>query len=196
RGVAAHSSVPEKGVNAIVRMARVIQAFEGYNEELLARTPHPLCGHGRFNPGVIRGGVQVNMVPDYCELEVDRRTLPGEAVEQVYAELHERIARAAASDPDFRYEITEPTWLIAPNDIPVDEPVVKALRAGHVALFGHDPGVQAFVAGSDAPYMGFPTVVCGPGAIEQAHTTNEFVHLEQVVYAAKLYLYATLQLLS
>jgi acetylornithine deacetylase len=196
RGVAAHSSVPEKGVNAIVRMARVIQAFEGYNDELLARTPHPLCGHGRFNPGVIRGGVQVNMVPDYCELEVDRRTLPGESVEQVYAELHERIARAAASDPDFRYEITEPTWLIAPNDISVEEPVVKALRAAHVAVFGRDPGVQAFVAGSDAPYMGFPTVVCGPGSIEQAHTTNEFVRLDQVVDAARIYLYAALRLLS
>ncbi len=196
RGVAAHSSVPEKGVNAIVRMARVIQAFEGYNDELLARTPHPLCGHGRFNPGVIRGGVQVNMVPDYCELEVDRRTLPGESVEQVYAELHERIARAAASDPDFRYEITEPTWLIAPNDISVEEPVVKALRAAHVAVFGRDPGVQAFVAGSDAPYMGFPTVVCGPGSIEQAHTTNEFVRLDQVVDAARIYLYAALRLSS
>lgn len=196
RGVAAHSSVPEKGVNAIVRMARVIQAFEDYQDELLSRAPHPLCGHGRFNPGVIRGGVQVNMVPDTCELEVDRRTLPGETVEQVYAELHARIARAAASDPDFRYEITDPTWLIAPNDISVEEPVVKALRAAHVAVFGHDPGVQAFVAGSDAPYMGFPTVVCGPGSIEQAHTTNEFVHLDQVVHAARLYLFAVLQLLS
>jgi len=91
RGRAAHSSVPEKGVNAIAKMAKVIQAFGDYNQELLGRTPHPLCGHGRFTPGVIRGGVQVNMVPDYCELEVDRRTLPGESRESVYAEFHERI---------------------------------------------------------------------------------------------------------
>ena len=196
RGRAAHSSVPEKGVNAIVRMSKVIRAFEGYNEELLSRTPHPLCGNGRFTPGVIHGGVQVNMVPDTCELEVDRRTLPGETRESVYAEFHERIRRAAAGDPEFVYEITDPTWLIAPNDISPQEPVVRALQAAHRDLFGKDPGVEAFVAGSDAPYMGFPTVICGPGSIAQAHTTCEFVELQEVADAARLYLHAVLQLLG
>lgn len=196
RGRAAHSSVPEKGINAISRMARVINAFDDYNAELLGRPPHPLCGNGRFNPGVIRGGVQVNMVPDYCELEVDRRTLPGETKDQVYAELHARIARAAQGDSDFAYEITEPTWLIPANDISPDEPVVVALRKAHLALWDRDPGVQAFVAGSDAPHYGFPTVVCGPGSIAQAHTTDEWVTLEEVAAAARLYLHVTLQLLS
>lgn len=196
RGRAAHSSVPEKGINAISRMARVINAFEDYNAELLSRPPHPLCGNGRFNPGVIHGGVQVNMVPDYCELEVDRRTLPGETKDQVYSELHARIARAAQGDADFAYEITEPTWLIPANDISPDEPVVVALRRAHLALWGRDPGVQAFVAGSDAPHYGFPTVVCGPGSIAQAHTTDEWVTLTEVAAAARLYLYVALQLLS
>ena len=102
RGRAAHSSVPEKGVNAIAAMARVIQAFEDYNRELLGRPPHPLCGNGRFTPGVIHGGVQVNMVPDRCELEVDRRTLPGETRESVYAELQARIDRAGRGRPRFQ----------------------------------------------------------------------------------------------
>jgi acetylornithine deacetylase len=196
RGRAAHSSVPEKGINAIDKMSKVIRAFGDYNQELLGRTPHPLCGQGRFTPGVIRGGVQVNMVPDCCELEVDRRTLPGESRETVYAEFHARIRTAADGDPDFAYEITEPTWLIAPNDISPGEPVVAALRAAHRELFGRDPGVEAFVAGSDAPYMGFPTVICGPGSIAQAHTTCEFVDLQEVADAAHLYLHAALQLLG
>ena len=196
RGRAAHSSVPEKGINAIDKMAKVIRAFGDYNPELLGRPPHPLCGHGRFTPGVIHGGVQVNMVPDTCQLEVDRRTLPGESRESVYAEFHERIRRAAAGDPDFVYEITEPTWLIAPNDISAKEPVVAALRAAHQGIFGKDPGVEAFVAGSDAPYMGFPTVICGPGSIAQAHTTCEFVDLREVADAVRLYLHAALKLLG
>jgi acetylornithine deacetylase/succinyl-diaminopimelate desuccinylase family protein len=196
RGQAAHSSVPEKGVNAIAHMAKIIQGFEGYNEELLSRPPHPLCGHGRFIPGVIHGGVQVNMVPDYCELEVDRRTLPNETKEKIYQELQGRIRRVVQENPALVYEITEPTWLIAPNDISPQEPVVQALRAAHLAINGNDPGVQAFVAGSDAPYMGFPTVICGPGSIDQAHTTCEFVELKEVVTAAKIYLHVTLQLLS
>jgi len=196
RGRAAHSSVPEKGVNAIVQMSKVIQSFGDYNQELLGRTPHPLCGHGRFTPGVIHGGVQVNMVPDTCELEVDRRTLPGETRESIYAEFHERIRGAAAGDPNFVYEITDPTWLIAPNDISPEEPVVRALRAAHCDLFGKDPGVEAFVAGSDAPYVGFSTVICGPGSIAQAHTTCEFVDLQEVADAARIYLHAALQLLG
>jgi acetylornithine deacetylase/succinyl-diaminopimelate desuccinylase family protein len=196
RGRAAHSSVPEQGINAVERMAHIIQAFEDYNEELLHRAPHALCGHGRFTPGVIRGGVQVNMVPDFCELEVDRRTLPGESKEGVYQEFRDRIEKVKGQFSDLVYEITEPTWLIAPNDISPEEPVVKALRRAHLAVNHRDPGIQAFPAGSDAPYMGFPTVVCGPGSIAQAHTTREFVSLEEVVLAAKLYLYAVLDLLG
>jgi len=196
RGRAAHSSVPEQGINAIERMARIVHAFEDYNGELLHRPPHPLCGHGRFTPGVIRGGVQVNMVPDYCELEVDRRTLPGETKEGVYEEFRSRIEKVGQSFPDLAYEITEPTWLIAPNDISEEEPVVNALRRAHREINGQDPGIQAFPAGSDAPYMGFPTVVCGPGSIAQAHTTCEFVSLEEVVGAARIYLHAVLDLLA
>ncbi len=195
RGRAAHSSVPEKGINAITRMARLISAFDDYPAELLARPAHPLLGTGRFNPGVIKGGVQVNTVPDYCEIEVDRRTLPGETKEQVYAEFHERIGRVANGDPEFAYEITEPTWLIPSNDISAAEPVVVALRAAHAAIWGRDPGVRAFVAGADGPHYGFPSVVCGPGDIAQAHTTNEWVEMAEVVDAARLYLHVALQML-
>jgi acetylornithine deacetylase/succinyl-diaminopimelate desuccinylase-like protein len=52
------------------------------------------------------------------------------------------------------------------------------------------------VAGSDAPYVGFPTVICGPGSIAQAHTTCEFVDLQEVADAARIYLHAALQLLG
>ena len=194
RGTAAHSSVPEKGNNAIIQMSKIIGSFEDYNDELKNRPPHHLCGHGRFTPGVIQGGVQVNMVPDYCELEVDRRTLPGETKDVVYRELHSRIATVKTAD--MIYEISEPTWLINPNEISSNEPVVKALRKAHLTITGEDPGINAFAAGSDAPYMGFPTVVCGPGSIDQAHTTNEFVELKEVVSAAKIYLHVVLDLLS
>jgi acetylornithine deacetylase/succinyl-diaminopimelate desuccinylase-like protein len=114
----------------------------------------------------------------------------------VYQEFRDRIEKVKRQFPDLVYEITEPTWLIAPNDISPEEPVVKALRRAHLAVNHRDPGIQAFPAGSDAPYMGFPTVVCGPGSIAQAHTTREFVSLEEVVLAAKLYLYAVLDLLG
>lgn len=74
--------------------------------------------------------------------------------------------------------------------------MVAALRMAYQAIFGTDPGLEAFVAGSDAPYMGFPTVICGPGSIAQAHTTCEFVDLQEVGDAARIYLHAALQFLG
>src|SRR5580704_8115806 len=82
RGKAAHSSKPELGINAIVNMTRVIEAFE-QSAATLARPPHPLLGGPTLNIGVIHGGVQVNFVPDSCEIEIDRRLLPGETVADV-----------------------------------------------------------------------------------------------------------------
>lgn len=87
RGRAAHSSIPEWGVNAITHMGPVLRALEDYERSLLRREPHPLVGTPRITPGVISGGVQVNIVPDECRLEVDRRTLPDESTESVYTEL-------------------------------------------------------------------------------------------------------------
>ncbi|MDJ0956726.1 MAG: ArgE/DapE family deacylase [Arenicellales bacterium] len=195
-GRAVHSSIPEQGVNAIKHMARVIDAFEDYNEELARRDPHPLCGHARFSPGVIRGGELVTAVPDYCELEVDRRTLPGETNVQVFDEYRRRLNLIAQRDPTFRYEITNPSWDIPPNDISIDEPVVQSLLRNHQILTGITSTPVAFPGGTDAPNMGFPNVVCGPGSIAQAHTTNEYVEVDQIVLAARMYLAVILDLLE
>jgi len=195
-GKAAHSSVPEEGNNAVIHMASVIQAFSDYNESLLTQTPHPLCGHGRFNPGVISGGVQVNMVPDLCILEVDRRTLPGETKDDVYEEFSERLDAISESNKDFRYDITDPSWLIPPNDISLNEPVVMSLMKAYQTVNRRTTKATAFVAGSDAPHMGFPTVVCGPGSINQAHSTLEFVSVDQLMGATRMYLWTTFDLLG
>lgn len=190
-----HSSVPEKGVNAISHMAKVIEAFEDYNTELLSRTPHPLLGHGRFSPGVIRGGTIVSTVPDCCELEVDRRVLPGETVEQVYNEYRHRIDPLIRTISNFQYEITSPTWEIPANDVSEMEPVVQSLLSATENATGILPHVKAFVAGTDAPNMGFPTVICGPGSIKQAHGKNEYVSVKQLVDAVRIYLYVVVDLL-
>ena len=195
-GHSVHSSVPEKGVNAIIHMAKVIEAFSDYNDELLKGNSHPLCGHGRFSPGVIKGGTIVSTVPDLCELEVDRRVLPGETIEKVFAEYRERLERLVDTIPGFKYEITDPTWDIPANDVSLNEPVVKALLDAYAKVTGQSTDARAFVAGTDAPNMGFPTVICGPGSLPQAHSLNEFVTLEQLVGAVKIYLWSVLELLS
>jgi acetylornithine deacetylase len=196
RGRAAHSSMPENGVNAISHMGRVLGALERYSEDLLGRTPHPQLGAPRVTPGVISGGVQVNMVPDECRLEIDRRTLPGETKDTVYAELEAVMARVGAETPDFRADLTEPSWLVPPNETSAEHPLVSALEAGAHGDGGGEPGVSGFAAGSDAAYYGSPAVICGPGSIAQAHTTDEYVSVSELVAATRLYLRTALALLG
>jgi acetylornithine deacetylase/succinyl-diaminopimelate desuccinylase-like protein len=99
-------------------------------------------------------------------------------------------------DPTFAYEITEPSWLIPPNDISPEELVVQSLLRAYQRALGDSTEFIAFPAGSDAPHMGFPTVICGPGSINQAHTTDEFVDTEQPVKATQMYLWVVLDLLG
>ena len=197
QGRAAHSSTPETGVNAISHMGRVLSTLEDYSSDLLEkRNPHPLLGRPRVNPGIIEGGSQANIVPDECRLEVDRRTLPGESKGDVYDELENLLAEAGESVPEFRAELTEPGLLIPANEVEPDEPLVEALRESAGEVFGEFCELQGFMAGSDAAYYGSPAVICGPGSIEQAHTTNEFVAVEDLVRATRIYLRTVLSMLG
>lgn len=188
-GRAVHSSRPELGRNAIVDMATVIGRLDAYAAELSAREPHPLCGHARVTAAVISGGTIASTVPDRCELEIDRRTLPGETPEQVLTELAVLLDPLVAADPGFRYELVGPTLVCDPLDTPVDAPVVVALLD---AVGGRS--ATAFPAATDAPNLGIPAVVCGPGRLEEAHTTNEYVEIAQLGAAVGIYLSSVLRL--
>lgn len=189
-GIAVHSSRPELGHNAIVDMARVVDALGAYSDELATRPPHPLCGLPRVNAGVIRGGTIASTVPDRCDLEIDRRTLPGETADQVLADLSAVVDRVAAG---MSWELVGPTLVCDPLDTPVVEPVVAAVLA---AVSAEWPGAGdlpvAFPAATDAPNLGIPAVICGPGSLEQAHTVDEYVDEDQVVAAVGVYLRAVM----
>jgi acetylornithine deacetylase len=144
---------------------------------------------------VIKGGTILSTVPDQCELEVDRRVLPGETKEKIFEEYRSRLDPLVKDNPTFRYEITEPTWDIPANDISEQEPVVQSLLSAYQVVMGKPTQCKAFAAATDAPNMGFPTVVCGPGSIDQAHGKNEFVSVEQIVQAVRMYLWSILHLL-
>ena len=95
-GVAAHSSDPARGVNAIYRMAGVITALEDYAKHLPQSTPpHHLCGPATLSVGRIQGGTSVNIVPDHCQVEIDRRLLPGESPWDAMADVESIPAQPA-----------------------------------------------------------------------------------------------------
>jgi acetylornithine deacetylase len=195
-GKAVHSGRPELGVNAIEAMSHVIEALRGYGDELKTRGAHQLCGHGRVSPNVISGGTIVSTVPDFCQMEVDRRTLPGETKEDVLREYRALLDGLAASSSAFRYEISGPTMDIPPLDISIDSPVVQSVVRAYEGILGDEGTVGAFFGGTDAPNLGFPTLVFGPGSVAQAHSRNEFVEIDDLIAATRIYLWSALDLLA
>ena len=188
RGKAAHSGKPHLGVNAITHMARVILAIEEDHQRLAAKV-HPLLGPATANVGVIRGGVQVNFVPDICAIEIDRRLLPSETVSAVLADYQSLIDTLKAQHPTLDATMEPPMLTDEALETAADS--APAQLAGTVLTqMGLDGTLCGVPFGSDASKLsrqGIPSLVIGPGHIDQAHAADEFVEIAQVEKAAQFY---------
>ena len=189
RGKAAHSSKPHLGNNAISHMSRLVLALEQENERLAA-TRHPLLGPGTISVGVIRGGVQVNFVPDQCSIEIDRRLLPGESASTVLQHYQGLLDTLKARHPGFDAFMEDPPLLVDEAlDTPADAEVANVARRVLQAA-GLNSEVIGVPFGSDASKLsrvGVPTIVFGPGSIDQAHAADEYVEMEPVRVAERFY---------
>lgn len=188
RGRSAHGATPHLGRSAIYDGARVALALEAYAAELMKRAPHPLLGQPTINVGRVRGGQAVNVVPDSCEFEIERRLLPGEDVSVVISECEARVRDRAGEGVEIRFE--EPFLTDPPLETPREALVVRALGEAQAAVVGQPGEIEGAHYGTDGSKLaraGIETVVCGPGDIAQAHTRAEFVHVEQVLMAVSLY---------
>lgn len=187
-GKAAHSSKPHLGINAISQMARLIQAIDEDNRQL-ASQPDPLLGSATCNVGVIQGGTQVNFVPDACFIELDRRLLPGETTAAVLAHYQELLDARTREDPTFMACMEPPLLTDEALATPPDSAVAQV--AGTVLQgMGLDGQLAGVPFGSDASKLarqGVPSLVFGPGSIDQAHSAVEFVPLNEVEQAYEFY---------
>jgi acetylornithine deacetylase len=167
----------------------LILAIEEKCYPALERQHHPLLGCPTLNVGVIRGGVQVNQVPDSCAIELDRRMLPGETRQQVWQEFESLIDELRLRDPDMDVEMESPMLESFPLETAPTERIVQAVTAASQEVRG--PGQLIGVPyGSDASRFakaGIPSVILGPGSIDQAHAAEEYVDLDQVVGAVEIY---------
>jgi acetylornithine deacetylase len=187
-GVACHSSTPELGENAIYRMARVVEALEDYARILARHDPDEILGPPSLSVGRIVGGESVNVVPDCCEIEVDRRLIPGEDPATSYRDAHGWLAGRLGAD--FRFEFSDPGVTLAPLASSASSRWLEPLGAAIATATGRRPRVRGVPFGTDAGPLssgGTPCVIFGPGDIAQAHTKDEWVDLEQVPLAAEAY---------
>jgi len=188
RGRAAHSAYPETGDNAVYKMAPVLRALERYQKEIVGTlASHPRCGPATVSVGTISGGVSVNTVPDRCTIEIDRRLAPQEDPHQARQHLIDYVEQEVRLGPQLEHD---PPFM---RGLPLSDEANAALSdrlaavAREVAGEGRKIGVPYATDAASLAAAGVPAVVFGPGAIEQAHTADEWIALDAVEKAAEVY---------
>jgi acetylornithine deacetylase/succinyl-diaminopimelate desuccinylase family protein len=192
-GRAAHGSRFELGIDANMRMGRVLHELDGLEAEVRRRRAHPLLGSASLHAPVLRGGSGPSTYADRCMLQIEWRTLPGETTAEVEAEVQAILDRLGQEDPSFR---ARSTTLLARDAFETrpDAPLATAVAAAAEEVRGKAPKLVGDSAWMDAALtsrVGIETVVIGPiGA--GAHAEEEWVDLESVYVLADILVRATM----
>lgn len=184
-GVAAHSAKPHLGVSAIRHMTPVLEWLNAAADSL-ATPQHPLLGPATLSIGLIRGGEQINFVPDRCEIAIDRRILPGEDPLAVWAGYRADLAKI----PGIEAQMDPPMIADPAMETAVDARVVTVAQQV-LGKMGYSADVCGVPFGSDASKFvrqGIPSIIFGPGSIDQAHAAIEYVPCDEVLAALAFYL--------
>jgi succinyl-diaminopimelate desuccinylase len=181
RGVTAHGSMPEKGVNAVVKAARAVLALSGFHFDV---APDPLLGAPSLNIGTFHGGLNVNSGPDEAVIGLDMRTVPALR----HAELRRQIAELLGPE----VELT-PMVDLEGVRTSQDDPFVQGVREAVAQVTGERPAPGIATYFTDASvltpaYGGIPTVVLGPGEMALCHQTDEHCRVERIEQAVEAYL--------
>jgi succinyl-diaminopimelate desuccinylase len=194
-GKSAHSAKPHLGVNAIGKMMVLIDRLNSIPWE----REHPLLGKPTLSIGTIRGGTKINIVPDRCDIEVDRRMLPGENREEVLGEMKKILDLIQSQDPLFQYQMEEMDFAEA-SEVDPEEEIVKIGVQAIEKVIGKEPPLRAFSGFTDSRFYinqcHIPTLIFGPGDTSQIHTTDESVEVEALIQAAHIYAWIVINYLS
>ncbi|MGE0606734.1 MAG: M20 family metallopeptidase [Pirellulales bacterium] len=184
-GRACHSSQPHLGENAVYKMSKVLAALESYQREVAPRIPpHRLCGNATLSVGTITGGISVNTVPDLCTIEIDRRLLPGEDIDAAFQQVVDYVARAPGIDFEVDHEPPFMRGVALPDGD--NKTVADRLAAVATSIVGRcrQIGVPYGTDASKIALDGVPSIVFGPGSIDQAHTCDEWLPLAELQTAS------------
>lgn len=188
-GVAAHGGNPDNGHNAIYDAARFVNDLEKFDKTVLNQRVHPLIGRSTLNVGTIQGGSKCTVVPSACSVGFERRWLPTEERAAVVEEL--RVIAGQSSAVHLECVLGGSEKPFPPMEIDAGHTLVQsALFARRQILQSNDApiGVPFWTEASLFGHLaGIPAVVIGPGYAAQAHSEEEYVDIQQLYEASKIY---------
>lgn len=186
RGKSVHATNPDRGINAITAMAKVIDALDAYHQQLKKRK-HPLVGHPTCNVGTIQGGSTENAVPDRCTVKLDRRMIPREDPEVVKQELRDVVAsvdiRPAEVDVG---QFLFSSWFDSDLSTDLGQLFLQLVKVEH----GPNAEPQGYLPGSDAKHLmdlcRGDMIIFGPGSYEVAHRIDEHIQLDALAQSERI----------
>jgi len=196
RGVSAHGSAPEQGINAIYEMAEIIQRVEKRNIELMKKEGV----RGTLVMSRISStSASLNAVPSECEAYLDRRMIPGETEDAIQEEITQLIQgknatwevgtlhRKSWTGMEIKYEPFHVAW-----KIDLTHELSQACIAAYYETFRNEPSEYLFwdfSTNAVTPVsMGIPTIGFGPGEFKLAHMRNESCEVNQILEACSFYI--------
>ncbi|RGS72142.1 M20 family metallopeptidase [Mitsuokella sp. AF21-1AC] len=192
-GIAVHSGLKLKGVNAIDKIIKIIHALEEMEHRWLLTYKHPLLPPPSGNVGVITGGDAGSTVPDYCSIQLCVHYQPGMTYDQVVKEFTDAVMLCADGDAWLREHRPKVSVYQTGNPFEMDlaHPFVKVFRDSFREAIGREVPIVGSPAGCDSRtwrnIAGCPTLQYGPGRLAQCHAVNEYVEIQQYIDAIKIY---------
>ncbi|ANQ53246.1 peptidase [Thermosipho sp. 1063] len=198
-GISAHASAPERGINAIYKMAKIINEIEKLNDRLESTS---FLGKGTIVVSqIFFKSPSHNAVPDQCEIQIDRRITEGETKEVVFNEIKEVFKRAGVEDAqiiELEYKKPSYTGVAYPTEkyfpawvYPEESTIVQSAVKNYGYLFNSSPKIDKWIFSTNgtvtAGVYNIPTVGFGPGDEKYAHAPNEKVEIEHLIKAAAFY---------
>ncbi len=180
RGVTAHGSAPDQGVNAIYKAARAVLALKDFP---FGVPPHPVLGPATLNVGTISGGLNVNSVPDLAAIGIDIRTIPALS----HDDLHDRLASYLGAEVELVRKVDAASiWTDPENEwvqlvFDIAEPYLKERPVARAVTYFTD--ASELKPALDHP----PTLILGPGEASMAHKTDEFCYFSKIEAAVEIY---------
>lgn len=197
-GRTAHGALPWEGANAIEGMAEVISALRRELWPQLAHRTHQYFHHSSASVNIITGGVKSNVVPDVCEIYIDRRLIPGENPKFAVAEIDEIAQKAVKDLPGITVTVEGREHSLPATVSGPDAPLVRSMIEAN-RIIGGDTEPTGFSMATDGRFFanaGYPTIIYGPGDPKLAHVPDEWVGIDELYEATRAYAVAALLLLG
>jgi len=203
QGRMAHGAMPFVGVNPIYPMGELLTTLRLLEAEEMGRAGHDLLGWASITPTIIaapvEGDPQHNVMPARCTLTLDIRLVPGQSPEEIANSVQGLLERVRAGNEgvDFTLEVIESR---PPTATPREEPIVRVMAQAYHDLTGQQPVYSGVPGSTDGTILhawaGVPIVTCGPGGTYIPHCVDEYVEIEQLVEAARLYALTAMRFLG